>query len=90
MTTFRFVLDDCRLSVFFASHGGRVITILLEIFSEPDIFLLNCILTNVWEQEQGDRGRQEAQRAGNVEWILPGLDRAVASGRHNVGKDVRA
>lgn len=90
MSTLCLILDDCRLYVFLALHSSRIISILLEISSEPHIFLFDRVLTNIGQQKQGDRGRQEAQRAGNVEGILPRLDRAIASGCHYVGKDVRA
>lgn len=68
--------DDARppLLPLIVSHLARIESIRLEILSELDILLLDCILVNLRQQQDQTRA-QNAKRARHEERVLAILDR---------------
>lgn len=59
----------------------------LEILAELGVLLDNGVLSDVGEAEEGNGGRQQAQRRGDPEGVLRSLGGIVTTGLLNVGED---
>ena len=72
------------------AHLCGIKSMRLKIFSELDVFFLNSILIDLW-QAPDEESRQEAERACNIERILPSASAVCSTaGVLNVREDVVA
>ena len=75
--------------VFLSSHRAPVIAILVQIIVELDILRGDGVLTDVRQGKNGQKGAENAQRAGDKERILSSTSRVGRIGLDD-RKDVAA
>jgi len=56
------------------THVVNIVPVLGEISLELGVLRLDGVLANMWQQEESEERRQDAQRSGDEEWILTSLD----------------
>lgn len=61
-----------------------------QVRSKTLVLFRDGVLANIRQEYQRDQPTEDAQRTGNIEWILALLDDVVASSLDDVGENVVA
>jgi hypothetical protein len=81
-------VQSVGLSVLFRTHGGGIVSILLQKDPESCVLCFDGILGNGRQEHEGDNGTENAHRRTEVEWVLALLNHIGARIIDQVREDV--
>jgi hypothetical protein len=76
--------------ILLGTHRADIVSMLDQVLLESLVFLRDGVLPDVGQESQCNKTTEDAERAGDVEWILTLLDNVVSGCRDDVGEDVVA